>query len=73
MDTYSISTHDGATVYGGVESAKLNWTNLEVQLTAEAAAALGLSRKLVLLVANLDEAESARDGLRRVGIVATAA
>jgi hypothetical protein len=31
MDTYSISTQDGATVYGGVESATLSGTNMELQ------------------------------------------
>jgi hypothetical protein len=48
MDSYSISTPAGATFYGGVKSAKLARTNLELQLTTEAAAALGLSRDLLL-------------------------
>ncbi|HZA35788.1 MAG TPA: Imm10 family immunity protein [Vicinamibacterales bacterium] len=37
MNTYSISTEDGGTFYGGVKSAKLSGTDLELQLTTEAA------------------------------------
>ena len=68
MDTYALSTQDGATVYGGVESAKLTETSLELRLRAEAAAALGLSRNLLLRFADESSAEDARAGLRRVGI-----
>jgi hypothetical protein len=70
MDTYSISTQDGARVYGGVESATLRGTTLELQLSTEAAAVLGLSESLVLHFEDRVEAESARAGLRRVGIAA---
>ena len=58
MDTYAISTQDGATVYGGVESATLNGTSLELQLTAETAAVLGLSESLVLRFEDPAQAES---------------
>ena len=68
MDTYSLSTESGATFYGGVESAKLAETDLELQLSAEAAGALGLSAELLLRFAGHAEAEAARAGLRRVGI-----
>ena len=68
MDTYALSTQDGATFYGGVESAKLEETSLELRLRREAAAALGLSTNLLLRLADESAADKARAGLRRVGI-----
>jgi immunity protein 10 of polymorphic toxin system len=68
LDTYSISTEDGGTYYGGVKSAKLSGMDLELQLTTEAAAALGVSDDLRLRFEDRAEAEAARGGLRRVGV-----
>ena len=72
MDTYCISTPDGATFYGGIESAKLDGAELELRLAAEAAAALGMPTDLLLRFTDRAEAEAARAGFRRVGVTTTA-
>jgi len=71
MDTYCISTQDGATFYGGVESATLDGGNLELRFAAEAAAALGTSRDLLVRLSDRADAEAVRAGFRRVGILTT--
>jgi hypothetical protein len=68
MDTYALSTEGGATVYGGVEAAQLEGTRLELRLSAESAAELGLPTKLRLRFADETATDDARAGLRRVGI-----
>jgi hypothetical protein len=71
IDTYCISTQDGATFYGGVESVKLDGTSLELRFVAEAAAALGIARDLLLILADRADADAARAGLRRLGVAIT--
>jgi hypothetical protein len=61
----------GATFYGGVESATLGETSLELRFRVEAAAALGVSRDLPLCFADRADADAARAGLRRVGVKTT--
>lgn len=67
LDTYSISTDAGATIYGGVESASLSGTDIELHLTTEAVAMLGVPGKLLLRVEDEDAADVALNGLRRMG------
>ena len=73
VDAYSISTESGATVYGGIEAARLTDTQLELRLTVQAAGVLGVSNELVLRFKDAAGAETARVGLRRVGIAASSA
>ena len=68
METYALSTDDGATVYGGVESAELEGPSLKLRLRAESAAALGLPSDLRLRFADQAAADDARAELRWVGI-----
>lgn len=68
MDTYSVSTDDGATFYGGIESARVTGLDLELRFTSEAADALGVPRELVLRFEDGAAVDVARRGLRRVGI-----
>ena len=44
QDTYSISTASGATVYGGIMRSVLDERLLTIELTAEAAGALGTTQ-----------------------------
>jgi Immunity protein 10 len=70
MDTYCVSTDSGATFYGGVESAKVNATELAVRFTPEAAETLGVPRDLLLQFEDEAALTVAGDGLRRVGVAA---
>jgi hypothetical protein len=70
MDTYSVSTDDGATLYGGVESARVTGLDLELRFTSEAADVLGVPRELLLRFEDGSAVDVARRGLRRVGIAA---
>jgi hypothetical protein len=70
MDAYCVSTERGATFYGGVESAWLSGTGLELRLRAEAAEALGLPTELVLRLRDDEAVEAAVDALGHVGIIA---
>ncbi len=72
-NAYSISTESGATVYGGIEAARLTDTQLELRLTVQAAGVLGVSNELVLRFKDAAGAETGRVGLRRVGIAASSA
>jgi hypothetical protein len=73
MDTYSVSTADGATFYGGIESLRMTGMDLELQLTAEAADVLGVPRELLLRLQDGAEVEVAREGLRRIGVATASA
>jgi hypothetical protein len=66
--SYAISTADGATVYGGVESANLSGVDLSLHLSERASEALGLPCDLVLRLRDASEADAAREGFRRVGV-----
>jgi hypothetical protein len=68
IDSYAISTADGATVYGGVESANLSGVDLSLHLSERASEALGLPRDPVLRLRDASEADAAREGFRRVGV-----
>jgi hypothetical protein len=70
MDTYSISGEGGATYYGGVLSATFAGTVLQLQLTHEAAQALGCTDELALQLQDEAAVQMVRDGLRRLGISA---
>ena len=68
MDTYCVSTDDGETFYGGIESASVTGLELELHLTSEAADVLGLPRELLLRFADGAAVDMTRRGLRRVGV-----
>lgn len=72
-DTYSISTDDGATFYGGVESARAIGLDLELRFTSEAADVLGVPRELLLRFDDGAGVDVAREALRRVGIATRSA
>ena len=67
QDTYSISTASGATVYGGIMRSVLDERLLTIELTAEAAGALGTTQTCQFLL-ELDSGSVGRlrEGLRRV-------
>jgi hypothetical protein len=58
MDTYCISNENGATFYGGVRSARLNRSDLELCLTPEAAEALGVDTDLLLRLPSASAADT---------------
>lgn len=68
FDTYCVSTDTGATFYGGVESARVDGTELALRFTPGAAEKLGVPRDLVLRFEDEAGVTVARDGLRRVGV-----
>jgi len=68
MDSYSISTGAGATVYGGVTSAAVTDSVLVFGLTDQAAAALGVDGDVRLRLPGDVAVETAIAGLRRMGI-----
>jgi hypothetical protein len=68
MDTYSVSIDEGATFYGGVESATVTGLDMELRLTPEAAGVLGVPCKLLLRFENGVAIDKACRGLRRVGV-----
>ena len=70
MDSYSVSTDSGATFYGGVESARVDGTELTLRFTPEAAETLGLPRELLFRFEDQAAVKVAGDGLRRVGVAA---
>ena len=72
MDTYSVSTDEGATFYGGVESARVIGLGLELRFTSEAADVLGVPRELLLRFEDGAAVDVACQGLRRVGVTRSA-
>jgi Immunity protein 10 len=68
MDTYSISTAMGATVYGGIGSASLEGLLLVLRFQKEAAATLGLPDELGLKLPDAASLGMATDGLRHLGV-----
>jgi hypothetical protein len=67
-DTYSISTNDGLTTYGGIESLVLQGDTLDVALSAEAAGTLDLPTRFRILLHDVDPGSRAKlaPGLRHL-------
>jgi hypothetical protein len=70
MDSYCVSTAEGAAFYGGVESVKVEGRELGLRLTPEAADVLSQPRELLLRFEDVAAANLACEGLRRVGVAA---
>lgn len=66
MDTYCISTEEGATHYGGVESWMLTGGVLNVRLDERARHALGTDGFIVDVNGDDEAQQALRDGMRRV-------
>jgi hypothetical protein len=69
LDTYSISSATGATVYGGVTAAAASEGVVALTLREDAAASLGVSPVLRPELPDQAAAAVAVEGLRRVGVV----
>ena len=65
MDTYCLCISSGATHYGGVLSWKLTPGVLELTLSPEAAAELGLDELVQVAVQMAELERNVRNGLRR--------
>ncbi|HEX5575685.1 MAG TPA: Imm10 family immunity protein [Gemmatimonadales bacterium] len=68
MDSYSLSTASGATMYGGVTDATADDSVLVLTLTDEAADTLGLPDTVRLRLSDEAEIGVAVTGLRQIGI-----
>jgi Immunity protein 10 len=70
LDSYSISTGSGDTVYGGVTRACLRDSVLTLTLDRDAAASLGLDHNVAFALPGHDAVERAAVALKRLGIMA---
>jgi hypothetical protein len=63
MDTYCVVASSGATHYGGIVSCTLTDTLLQVMLSEEASASLGVTGYVIRLMLSSSEKASLRSGL----------
>ncbi|KYF50871.1 hypothetical protein BE08_11315 [Sorangium cellulosum] len=67
QDTYSISTHTGATTYAGIEACRLRGSTLELTLSAAAANELGVDQEVNVTLELTDDAIARLwDGLLKI-------
>jgi Immunity protein 10 len=66
MDTYCVITSSGATHYGGIISCTMSDTLLQLMLSEEASATLGVTGYAIRLAFSSSEKASLRSGLIRL-------
>ncbi|CAN92330.1 hypothetical protein predicted by Glimmer/Critica [Sorangium cellulosum So ce56] len=67
QDTYSISTHTGATTYAGIEACRLRGSTLDLTLSAAAAKELGVDQEVNVTLDLADQAIARLwDGLLKI-------